>query len=88
MSLWKFNIIDPEHGHILTGDIQILYNNKFKKLVTDDPKYKGPSTICWYNAMSFLTDQMNGAGEQLSNKLDINKLQFSECSSKLHWFLD
>ena len=88
MSLWELVIIDPEHGHILTGDIQILCNNKLKKLITNDPRYRGPSTICWDKAKSLLTDGMNGAAEQLSNKLDINKLQFSECSAKPDRFSD
>ena len=44
--------------------------------------------ICWDKAKSLLTDGMNGAAEQLSNKLDINKLQFSECNSKQHRFSD
>ena len=38
--------IDPEHGPILTRDLQIARNNKLWGLITEGPKYGEPSTIC------------------------------------------
>ena len=40
--------------------------------------YREPSNICWNKSQSTTTDETNRAVEHLSNKLGINKLQFSE----------
>ena len=37
--------IDPEHGHILTGDVPIIQNNKLKKLIARGTKYRETSTV-------------------------------------------
>ena len=66
--------------------MQILCNYKLKKLITNGSKYREPSAIWWDKANLLLTDGMNGAVEQLSNILDINKLHLSERISKLHRF--
>ena len=34
MSLKNSPFRDPKHGHILTEDLQIVWNNKLKKLTT------------------------------------------------------
>ena len=33
---------DPNHGHIVTGDIRIVQNNKLRKLLCKGPKYREP----------------------------------------------
>ena len=66
--------------------MQILCNYKLKKLITNGSEYREPSAIWWDKAKLLLIDGMNEAAEQLSNVLDINKLQFSERISKLHRF--
>lgn len=62
--------IDPEHGPILTRDLQIARNNKLRGLITEGPKYGEPSTICQDKAKLSIIDGLN--------ELDINKLQFSK----------
>ena len=34
---------DPNHGHIVTGDIRIVQNNKLRKLLCKGPRYLGTS---------------------------------------------
>ena len=63
---------------VTSRDLRIARINKLKKLIIKGPKYREPSTICWDKAKLSILDEMNGNVEQLSNKLDINKLQFSE----------
>ena len=36
---------DPNHGHIATGDISIVQNNKLSKLLRNGPKYREPVSI-------------------------------------------
>ena len=74
---------DPDHGHIITGDLRIVHNNKLRKLITKGPKYRQPSTISWDKAKSSIVDGLNETVEHLSNKFGINKLQFSEWKNEI-----
>ena len=40
---------DPNHGHIVTGDISIVQNNKLRKLLCKGPKYREPVSINFSN---------------------------------------
>ena len=77
-----------EHGHIITENLRIKQNNKLRKLITKGPKYGEPPTIYWDGAKSTIIDGMHGAVEQLSNKLGINKLQFSEWKNAILSHID
>ena len=52
--------------------------NKLRKLITKGARYTELSTIYWDKAKPSIVDGINEAVEQLSNKLGVNKLQFSE----------
>ena len=47
---------DPNHGHIVTGDIRIVQNNKVKELLWKGPKYREPVSI---NFSNFKTEIKN-----------------------------
>ena len=36
---------DPQHGHIITGNLQIIQNNKLRKLLTKGPNYREAKAI-------------------------------------------
>ena len=38
---------DPHHGHILTGDLRVIYNQKLRKLVARGPNFREPRMINW-----------------------------------------
>ena len=38
---------DPHHGHILTGDLRIIANQKLRKLVSRGPNFREAKTIHW-----------------------------------------
>ena len=38
---------DKDHGHIITGDLRIVQNNKLWKLLTKGPKYREPVEVDW-----------------------------------------
>ena len=40
---------DPNHGHIVTGDIPIVQNNKLRKLLCKGSKYREPVSINFSN---------------------------------------
>ena len=41
------SFIDTEYGHILTGDLPIVLNDKVRKLITKGPKRREPTTFYW-----------------------------------------
>ena len=69
-------------------DLRIVRCDKPRKLITKELKYRESSSTCWGKAMSPIIDGMNGVVEQLHNKLDINKLQFSECKNAILSHID
>ena len=38
---------DPNHGHIITGNLQIIQKYKLRKLISKYPNYREPKTINW-----------------------------------------
>ena len=38
---------DEHHGHIITGDLRIIGNQKLRKLISKGPNYREPKTINW-----------------------------------------
>ena len=46
---------DPEHGHILIGDLWIVRYNKLRKLITKGHKYRETLAICGNKAESYTT---------------------------------
>ena len=79
---------DSEHGHIVTGDLRIVRNNKLRKLITKGPKYREPSSISWDKAKSSIIDGLNETVEHLSNKYGLNKVQFSEWKNEILTCID
>ena len=55
----------------------MVHSDKPRKLITKELEYRESSNTCWDKAMPSIIDRMNGVVEQLHNKLNINKQQFS-----------
>ena len=47
---YSSKFIDNDRKHILTGNLQIIENNKLRKLFTKGPKYREPKKIDWEEA--------------------------------------
>ena len=41
---------DPNHGHIVTGNIDIVQNSKLRKLLCKCPKYREPVSVNFSNS--------------------------------------
>ena len=52
----EYNIyfVDPNAKHVLTGDLNIIKNNKLRKLLSKGPKYREPVKIDWMEARFLL----------------------------------
>ena len=53
-------LADSEHGCILSGDLRIVCDKKFRKLKATAPKYKELTSICWDKVKSSVIDGING----------------------------
>ena len=58
---------DPKQGHIVTGDISVFQNNKLRKLICKDSKYKEQSEI--KNSLTKFSSDWCNKRESLSNAL-------------------
>ena len=65
--------IDNNHGHIITGNLKIIKNNKLRKLLTYGPKYREPSKIDWGKCKSSIKSTINECIEKLSKKHAVHK---------------
>ena len=59
---------DPNHGHIVTGDICIVQNNKLRKLLSKGPKYREPVSI---NLSNCKTDIITKFSSDWCNKKEV-----------------
>jgi len=39
--------IDKHHGHVITGNLKIIKNNKLRKLISKGPNFREPRSINW-----------------------------------------
>ena len=46
---------DPNHGHVLTGDLRIIENQKLRKLISRGPNFREPTTIHWGHCKTEIT---------------------------------
>lgn len=46
---------DPNHGHILTGDLRVIGNQKLRKLVARGPNFREAKTIHWGHCKNEIT---------------------------------
>ena len=71
-SLYK----DQHHGHIVTGDLRIVENNKLRKILTYGPKYREPTKIDWAKCMSCIKSALKECILKLSNKYWLHENTF------------
>ena len=50
---------DPNHGHIITGNLQIIGNSKLRKLMSKGPNYREPKTINWRKCREKILEGLN-----------------------------
>ena len=74
---------DSHHGHIITGDLKIVQNNKLRKLLVKGPKFRESERICWNKAKTSITI---GITESIKKWIDSEGLPsslFTEWKSKV-----
>ena len=61
-------LTDPNHGHIVTGDIRIVQNNKLRKLLCKVPKYREPVSINFSNCKTEIKNSLTKFSSDWCNK--------------------
>ena len=69
---------DEHHGHIITGELRIVRNNRLRKLLCKGPKYREPTPVNWDRAKQSLISGIDEAIKNVSNKLGLHNSLFPE----------
>ena len=59
---------DPNHGHILTGDLRVIDNLKLRKLVARGPNFREAKTIHWGHCKSEISSGIDAYITNVCNK--------------------
>ena len=59
---------DPNRGHIVTGDIRIVQDNKLRKLLCKGPKYREPVSIDFSNCKTEIKNSLSKFSSNWCNK--------------------
>ena len=79
----KSKFCDPDHGHIITGDLRMIENNKLRKLLSNGPNYREPRTRNYKKCKEAVTTAIDRCVENLSIKYKIDKKCFMQWSDRV-----
>ena len=71
------SFIDPNCKHVLTGDLNIIKNNKLRKLLSKGPKYREPDSINWNLAKIVIDASLDSYIEHLAKIKGVSRPYFS-----------
>ena len=69
------------YDHIITGDLNIVNNERLCQLISKGPKYREPKQICFEEARKEIQTGVDQFLERISNDKEILKNYFSEWKS-------
>ena len=69
---------DKDHGHVVTGDLRIIKNQKLRELFKKGPNYREKKAINWKKTMSLLKEDIKLFMKKWSDRAGIHE----ECFSK------
>ena len=72
------SFINNHYGHIITGNLNIVNNERLRQLVSKGPKYQEPKQICFGEAREEIQTGIDQFIERISNDKDIHKNHFLE----------
>ena len=73
-SNYSNDFIDRNRGHVLTGNLQIINNNKLRKLISKGPKFREPCKIDWNTAKDIIRE---GVEDYLKTLKAVKKVDIS-----------
>ena len=80
---------DPHHGHILTGDLRVIGNQKLRKLVARGPNFREPKTINWGHCKTEITSGLDSyITKGCADNQNIKPVDFSCWKNKVLEFVE
>ena len=81
-SSYPDEFVDANRGHILTGNLQIIKNNKLRKLFCKGPKFREPCKIDWDKAREIIHGGIDDYLKVLKavKKVDISFFENWKCT--------
>ena len=64
---------DPDHGHIITGDLRIVECSKLRKLLTHGPNYREPQSLNYNKCKKSIELAIENCINKLAEKYKVNK---------------
>ena len=62
---------DPAHGHIVTGNLNIIENNKLRKLLSKGPNFREPKTLNYNKCFSSIEADLQNTVDHLTCKYNL-----------------
>ena len=78
MNKYDNSFINNHYGHIITGNLNIVNNERLHQLISKSPKYREPKQICFEEALEEIQTGTDQFIERISNDKDIHKNHLSE----------
>ena len=74
---------DPDHKHIITGDLRTVENLKLRKLLNKGPNYRESRTINFTKYISAITSALTVCITNLSEKYKIDAVKFTTWKNRI-----
>ena len=67
----SLTVIDPVHGHIVTGNLNIIENNKLRKLLSKGPNYREAKTLNYDKCLISLKSDLTVTANKIIKKYNL-----------------
>ena len=75
--------VDPDHNHILTGDLNIVSDSKLRGLIAKGPKYREPLPFSFDKAKAEILLGLDNCIETWSSKTKLSNVLFQDWKSTI-----
>ena len=72
------SFVNNHYGHIITGNLNIVNNERLRQLMLKGRKYQEPKQICFDEAREKIQTSIDQFIERISNEKSIHKNHFSD----------
>ena len=79
---------DRHHGHVITGNLDIVTNDRLKKLLSKGPKFRETSNICWNKVRTSLHTSIDESIAKWSQLDGVSLYTYSEWRNKVFAKID
>ena len=81
MRLYRFLIIYPSAGHVITGNLKVIPDSRIRNIVSKGPKYRFPSHIDFNRCREEIASALNDFGKRWCKQDSV------ECNALKEWKL-